>query len=107
MEKFTITDNNFAGCGFRDYIVTAVEKGSGTEVTVTNPHAGDSSCRIDSCLTRGFDTSKERTITVTIKGRTFEPAVVSASFDISMGCVGIKSNYEHNFNIDASKTRNF
>lgn len=107
MKQFAITDNTFPACGFRDYQVTAVEKGTNTPVFVTNPHANDLTCNVASCLTRRFDTSVERTITVTITGRTFQPAVVSASFDVTMRCDSIQPTYEKSFNIDAAKAKNF
>ena len=102
---FIIDVADFALCGFKEYQVTAVKKGTQTSITVTNPHQGQTCNTVSACLTRKFDTSVERTITVTIKASTYEPKAVSASFDISIGCIGLPASYTKVFNFDAAKTR--
>ena len=42
---------------------------------------------------------------VTIKAKTYEPKVVTGTFEISIGCVGLPTEYTKAFNIAAAKTR--
>lgn len=70
-KPFISTDPDFKACGFKEYKITAVEKGTGTVVPVTNPHEGEACSSINSCLTRSIDTSSERTVTFTIKATSF------------------------------------
>ena len=65
-----MSDPDFFVCGFKNYIVTSVLKGSLTEIKISNPHVEDDCSTIDSCLTRIIDSSIERVITLTITAST-------------------------------------
>ena len=53
---FTIDVADFPLCGFKEYVVTAVEKGTTNAETITNPHQGETCDSVGKCLTRVFDT---------------------------------------------------
>ena len=42
---------------------------------------------------------------MTIKASTYEPKVVTGTFEISIGCVGLPTEYTKAFNFAAAKTR--